>query len=645
MKRDRIVVTGVHLPYVDNAPSLGDRAPLALGMVMAHAQKMLGADPAFDLEPRFATNRMEAERITAEPGRHVLLYSDYVWSYDENMALSRHVKSMLPDVINVHGGANVPSYPKACEEFLRKQPHVDFVVKGEGETALVDLLSALASGDAKKAVVPSVSTLADGRFLQHAVRDRTRELDEFPSPYLTGVFDSLAPERWASATIESNRGCPYGCTFCDWGAATLQKIRTFSLERVRAEVTWLAERRVPAMWVADANFGILPRDVEVARIIVDVKKKYGYPKRLTTNYAKNTHVHLIDIIELFLEAGLISTGIISIQTRDDQTLDIVRRKNIKTREYDKLRAEFQRRGLPLAVQLMIGLPGATLKAMEEDLSYYFDTPIEVQLFRTVLLPNSPMAEPTYKEMHRIAHREDGLVTSSATMSEADFDIATLIGRAFNGTHHFGLLRYPLVFLRWECGLDPVAALHAMATDEPLLRARFPLLHAVLEPEGYLYDLSSSHAKLLEDCRVANQWPALNEQFFAWASERFAITNDTSWEAICAAQAAVMPVLGRTYPFEVELAHDVAQWYADGRATSGERRSLSSYAPARFVVEDPLRFSTRPYILQRATRLQWELASPLAQARAGELGGPKQNPGLELAHAGVSLPWAVVSADA
>ena len=642
--RDRVVVTGVHLPYVDNAPSLGDRAPLALGMVMAHARNRLGHDPAFDLEPRFATSVADVERITAEPGRHVLLYSDYVWSYDANVAASRHIKAARRDVINVHGGANIPSYAEACEAFLQRHPHVDFVIKGEGETALVDLLTAIASGTDKTLPVPSVSTMIDGTFVQYPIRERTRDIDEFPSPYLTGVFDSLAPETWVSATIESNRGCPYGCTFCDWGAATLQKIRTFSLERVRAEVTWLAERRVPSMWVADANFGILPRDVEVAKIIVDIKKQYGYPKRLTTNYAKNTQQHLVEIIELFLEAGLISTGIISIQTRDSHTLDVVRRTNIKTREYDKLRGEFQRRGLPLAVQLMIGLPGATLDAMKGDLSHYFDTPIEVQLFRTVFLPNSPMADPDYTEKHRIVHSDDGLVTSTATMSDADFAIATLIGRAFNGAHHFGLLRYPLVFLRWEHGIDPLTVLHAMAVDEPVLRARYPLLHAVLEPDGYLYDLSTSHARLIEDARSHDRWNALNDELARWACERFGVARTPAWDAVCAAQAAVMPVMGRTYPFAIDLAHDVVQWYEDGRA-AGEPRPLASYGPARLVVEDPLRFSSRPYVFQRATRLQWELASPLARVRAGELGGLAHNQGLALEHPGVSLPWSVISAEA
>ena len=611
---------------------------------MAHASKMLGADPAFDLAPRFATSVAELERITAGPGRHVLLYSDYVWSYDANIAASRHVKSSRPDVINVHGGANIPSYTAACDAFFRQHPHVDFVVKGEGETALVDLLAAIASGTPEKDEIPSISMMIGGRLVQHPTRERTRVIDDFPSPYLTGVFDSLEPERWVSATLESNRGCPYGCTFCDWGAATLQKIRTFSLERIRAEVTWLAERRVPAVWIADANFGILPRDVEVAKIIVDVKKTYGYPRRLTTNYAKNTHQHLIDIIELFMENGLISTGIISIQTRDSQTLDIVRRKNIKTHEYDKLRAEFQRRGLPLAVQLMIGLPGATLDAMKADLSFYFDSPIEVQLFRTVFLPNSPMADPVYTATHRIAVRDDGLVTSTATMSEADFDVATLVGRAFMGVHHFGLLRYLLVLLRWQHGIDPLTVLHAMAVDDVVLRGQFRSLRAVLEPEGYVYDFSTSHAALLEEGRTRDNWAAMGDELLEWASERFGIARDAAWDAVAAAQAAVMPVLGRQYPYAIDLAHDVVRWYADGREAKSERRALASYGPGRLVVEDPLGLAAKRYVHDRATRLQWELASPLAHARSGDLGVPSQNPGLILAHAGVSLPWALVSVE-
>jgi hypothetical protein len=206
-----------------------------------------------------------------------------------------------------------------------------------------------------------------------------------------------------------------------------------------------------------------------------------------------------------------------------------------------------------------------------------------------------------------------------------------------------LLRYPLVFLRWEHGIDPLTVLHAMAVDEPVLRARYPLLHAVLEPDGYLYDLSTSHAKLIEDGRTHDRWGALNEELARWACERFGVPRTQAWDAVCAAQAAVMPVMGRTYPFAIDLAYDVAQWYADGR-TADVPRPLASFGPARLIVEDPIRLSSRPYVFQRATRLQWELASPLAHARAGELGGPAHNHGLAIVHPGVSLPWAVISAE-
>jgi len=86
-----------------------------------------------------------------------------------------------------------------------------------------------------------------------------------------------------------------------------------------------------------------------------------------------------------------------------------------------------------------------------------------------------------------------------------------------------------------------------------------------------------------------------------------------------------------------------QWYEDGRAV-GASRPLATYGPARLVVEDPLELSSRPYVFQRATRLQWELASSLARVRAGELGGLVHDQGLAIAHPGVSLPWAVISAE-
>src|SRR5207244_1673497 len=81
------------------------------------------------------------------------------------------------------------------------------------------------------------------------------------SPYLdqSGFYETLREQYGRGffyATWETNRGCPYSCNFCDWGSATMAKLRRFSMERVSAEADWLSYISPSFVLVADANFGI-----------------------------------------------------------------------------------------------------------------------------------------------------------------------------------------------------------------------------------------------------------------------------------------------------------------------------------------------------------------------------------------------------
>ena len=87
---------------------------------------------------------------------------------------------------------------------------------------------------------------------------------DIPSPYLAGYFDEIVDEMREQglepyALWETNRGCPYSCTFCDWGSATMTKVRKFSLERAKAEAKWFSDKKIKAVYNCDANFGIFPR--------------------------------------------------------------------------------------------------------------------------------------------------------------------------------------------------------------------------------------------------------------------------------------------------------------------------------------------------------------------------------------------------
>lgn len=602
--RDRVSVT-----CVQTGPP---RPPLSLGMCLAYARQEL-PESRFDVEPCFVRTEDALRRALERSSRNVVLFSNYIWNVDANLAFSATAKSMDPTCLTVHGGPSTPAYAQACETFLLDEPSVDFAVRGEGEKTFVDLLEAIERGDDPSVEVPGVTALVRGIAVRGPDRPRSSTLDRFPSPYLTGVFDGLDVENWESATLETNRGCPYGCTFCDWGSATLQKLRRFDLERVRAELRWLAERRVPELWLADANFGILPRDLDIAEMICGIHRETGFPQRIVVNYAKNTHRDLVKIVELFAEEGLVSTGIVSLQTRDAETLKTVRRTNIRPREYDKLRDVFQRKGLPLTTQLMVGLPGSDVESLKADLRAEFAGPVDVQLFRTVALPNSPMSDPDYIAEHALEFDDGGLVSASSTFGAEEMAELSLLARLFRAAHTYGIGRYLLHFLHWEHELDPLDLLQALARDLVRGGVTGNRMQGLLDPDANGIDLLTTHLALRESLRSEASWRDFYTDFAAWACSRFGVASGEELDSLLDAQTAVMPSLGRSFPDFVELRHDVAGWFS--ARLNGDERPLSSFGPSRLMVADPWGLSAetlRPRAGIPATA--WELESDLRGTR-------------------------------
>ena len=91
---------------------------------------------------------------------------------------------------------------------------------------------------------------------------RTAELDNIPSPYLTGILDKFFDGK-LSPMIQTNRGCPFSCSFCVDGSPEVMKVNNFSIERVNSEINYIATH-VPeetrSMFIIDLNFGMIPRD-------------------------------------------------------------------------------------------------------------------------------------------------------------------------------------------------------------------------------------------------------------------------------------------------------------------------------------------------------------------------------------------------
>jgi radical SAM superfamily enzyme YgiQ (UPF0313 family) len=627
--------------------------PLPLGMIIAYAQKNLRSQE-FDLSARFihSMDQLESESKVFGPG--VFLFSDYMWNLEEHLFASAWVKRELPRSITVHGGPSFPSYPQECASFLRRNRHVDFGVVGEGERTTVELLSHLSEDLESLELIAGLRFLKEGKLVRGPARTPLSDLDQLPSPYLSGIFDSVS-DYATYALIETNRGCPYGCTFCDWGSATLQKIRCFSLERVEAEIRWVTTRKMKDLYITDANFGIFERDVEICRFICNAKKATGFPERVILSYAKNTKRHLVDIVEMMDESGLIGAGVISVQSRDPDTLLAIRRGNIKNREYEKLRAAFNERQLPLDTHLMIGLPGSSPRSFREDLRYYFFEDINVRVFNTVLLPNSPMGEPSYRIRYRIETDPSGTVVSTSTMSAEEMRKCEALARLYRCAHDYGMLRYFLCFLWWDHLIDPIDFLDSLLSD--IIGPRFSSFYLLRrfctydsENEVALSEfrhvpkaldrsksatapqklIQATHIRFRDDLRSNGKWGDFYHELLNYTCARYGLTMSSSIVSALQVQRALMPTFGSAYPYQIQLAHDYVAYYFEHKQGAIEAALLQNYTPGSLTVEDPLSLSSSgSYRNDWSLTDVWQLRSELPGAGRSTLHRFVQEANVEL----------------
>lgn len=631
-RRDLDVEAGHRRPSVVPVHHNGAIPPLALGMIFAYAKAYDGGrlERLYDLDPDWLVRKTKVRQIVAD-GPAIFLFSNYIWSDSQNLALSAMVKQHSPESLTVHGGPSAPKYDLDARQFLRAHPHIDVLVRGEGEVTAAELLDALGgrlegrNGDLSELRDVAGLTFRDGdRVVRTPDRPRLADLDELPSPYLTGLFDVYGEATSTMATVETNRGCPYGCTFCDWGSATNSRIRKFALDRVYAELDWCAERKMPLLAVADANFGIFARDVDIARYLAGLRERHGYPRQFVTNYAKNTVKHLEQIVEIVADSGIVTQGLLSLQTTDADTLSAVERTNIKLERYEDLARAFRRAKLPLYVDLMLGLPGSTVDSFRTDLQMCIDSEVSGKIYLTELLPNSPMNEPGYRERHAIetgdlrswqmnrkaigSSTNRALVVASTTFSRDDHAHMLHLRRVFLLAENLGTLRYVGRFVRQEAGFREIDFFERLAADAVADRERYPTIAAAF--------------LVLPDLLVPPvSWATFDAELHTYLVTEVGLADDSALRAVLAAQHALQPARDRSFPETVDLDHDVAAWYNAAVAAKDKGLDwtatvprLIDHGPGRLTVDDLTQVCALGlgYRIDYDYHVNWELTSPMAR---------------------------------
>jgi putative methyltransferase len=293
----------------------------------------------------------------------VYAFSCYVWNTGMVRRLLDALLIARPRAHFVLGG---PQVMHEAGRYLSPAHTNVFVCNGEGERTFPNILRALLADERDYSTVRGLSFYADGRLVTTPPEPRISDISEIPSPFLEGVFEK---NRYSWMLIETNRGCPFKCNYCYWGSgATGVRVYKYDEERIKQELLWISQARCWYLFIADANWGMLKRDVELSRYIVECQQQYGSPLSVYFCGSKNTPDRVAEITRIFHDAGMISTQSVALQTMNPETLIRVNRDNIKTSAYIALQDSINEQKLSSFIELIWPLPGETLRSFQEGLA-------------------------------------------------------------------------------------------------------------------------------------------------------------------------------------------------------------------------------------------------------------------------------------
>jgi radical SAM superfamily enzyme YgiQ (UPF0313 family) len=324
----------------------------------------------------------------------VLAFSVYGWNFYAFGALASTFKCINPAGVVIFGGTHVAHQ---AERVFRLYPEVDVVVNGEGELSFRALVRAIVAGRhvPTLADVPGISYVDEGAITTTEPARQIADLDEIPSPLLTNslpFLDERGHFRYDVALMETNRGCPYKCAFCYWGGAVGQKVRAFSMDRLRAELRIIGEMKVHTVVACDANFGLLPQDMEFVEALIETRDKYGFPRSLETSWAKNKSRNFYEIVRRMKQAGMRSSFTLALQTLSDEALQSMNRRNMKLNDWEDLVTWLADEGLDCYAELIWGAPGETPESFLAGYDRLARKVSRIAVYPMLLLPNTDYVE-------------------------------------------------------------------------------------------------------------------------------------------------------------------------------------------------------------------------------------------------------------
>ena len=455
------------LNYVNRQTVNAQYIPLAIGLIAQYAKQQFGDD----INVALYRNVDKFIEDAAQNPPDVVGLSIYYWNNAQSQYLVKRLREMFgKKVIIVLGGPSIDTDKEEQHRFLSKVfPEADAIISNEGETSFNSIIGKILAN--RKTVfedpIDGASFIKDGSLVQGRLVGLTMDLSKMGSPYLSGLLDEFMNSDY-QPLIQTSRFCPYTCAFCVSGK-NRGKLRGYPIEQIKEELRYVskkfADRPHLNMFLADENFGILKRDIEIAEAIKKCKKDFGYPisvffyndKRFTGTSRK--------ILEILADQTQIGVGL-ALQTENPLALKVSNRVNVTPEEITSAIAWAKSINLNVYTDLIFGLPLDTrddfVKVLNRTVERGFDN---VNVLNLLLMDGVEMSRPDFRRKYEIETKyrilgthytkhkgnfiaeHEEVVVSSNTFTYEDFLEVRYLGFMFFATFQLNFQRWFFQFAR------------------------------------------------------------------------------------------------------------------------------------------------------------------------------------------------------
>ncbi len=301
--------------------------------------------------------RRKAAELIIKLDINILGFNTRCDTYPNVLSIAKRCKELNPDSIIIFGG---PQATFADEETLKEFNYVDIIVRGEGEQTLLEVMEAL-SRDKNLANIPGITYRQGGCIIRNGDRGPVENLDALPLPayHLLKKYiqnDDRQLLKYASAYLETGRGCPYRCTFCASTLMNCNRNRLRSPKNIIEEIMLLSKEYNIRYFILGHDHFLANKKLvkEICRFILSRKIdiKWSCSSRIDAINVKDK-----SLLEMMSRSGCVGIffGVESGSVRIQRLI----KKNINPSLVCEAIRECQRHGISASVAFIMGFPEET----------------------------------------------------------------------------------------------------------------------------------------------------------------------------------------------------------------------------------------------------------------------------------------------